>query len=153
MRTKRIHHMIVVGLVAAVGAAGSTASATGPSGASANEAWQGAISIRSKGTLFGSAGARGTFTLSVVRSRHGSRWRVIADRGTFVQRDLANPLGPRIVRVLVGSKGTIRMRVWRFSWRITEGSRAYAGLRGRGTESSHRELMSFSSTMRGTVWR
>ena len=153
MRTKRIHQVIVVGLVAAVGAAGSTAAATGPSGVRASEAWQGTIIIHSKGKLFGSAGIRGTFTLSVVRSRNGSRWRVIADRGTFVQRDLARGLGPRIVRVLVGAKGTIRMRIWRFSWQITEGSRAYAGLRGRGTESSHLELMNLSSMMKGTVWR
>jgi hypothetical protein len=154
MRTKRIHQVIVVSLVAAVGAATSTAAATGPSSARANEAWQGTITIHTKGKLFGSAGVRGTFTLSVVRSRRGSRWRVIADRGTFVQRDLARGLGPRIGRVLVGAKGTIRMRVLsRRRWEITEGSRAYAGLRGRGTEFSHWELMNFSSMMKGTVWR
>jgi hypothetical protein len=154
MRTNRIPLLGVVGLVVTAGFAGWTAAATGTSDASASEAWQGTVSIR---CMQGAAIARGRFTLSVVRSLNGSRWRVISDRGTCVDRE--GPSGPRDVRILFGAKGTIWMAVGPVPgtpgqhWRITKGTKAYAGLRGRGRASVHMEIASRDITMKGTVWR
>lgn len=168
MRTNRIQLLGAVGLVVTVGFAGSTAAATGTSGASASEVWQGTVTISCGERMLGpgrrGAGARGRFTLSVVRSLNGSRWRVISDRGRCVDRE--GPSGPRDVRILYGLKGTIWMTVGPRTpvpggvpvntvqhWRITKGTKAYAGLRGRGRASVHTELASRGITMKGTVWR
>jgi hypothetical protein len=85
---------------------------------------------------------------------------VITDRGKFVDDDFlrSNPHG----RTFIGAKGTIRMSVYRERrghWTIIRGTRAYAGLRGRGRESSTGPCpgpigptgCSISLTMTGTV--
>jgi hypothetical protein len=155
MHTNRIQLLGAVGLVVAFGFAGSTGAATGTSGASASEAWQGTVSIR---CMQGVAIHRGPFTLSVVISLNGSRWRVISDRGRCVDRE--GPSGPRDVRILFGTKGTIWMTVgaegpgpFGQHWRITKATKAYAGLRGRGRASVHREVALRDITMKGTVWQ
>jgi hypothetical protein len=158
MRINRILLLGAVGLVVTVGLAGPTAVATGTSGANVSEAWQGTVTIQC-----GQRFARGRFTLSVVRSRNGSRWRVISDRGRCVDRD--GPSGPRDIRTLFGAKGTIWMTVGPVPgtdpdevdsvqyWRISTGTRAYAGLRGRGKATVHRELAFRDITMKGIVSR
>ena len=105
MSTSRIRFLGAVGLVASVGLMGSTAAATGPSSVSASEAWRGAISIRC--IVIGPPSARTgeqRFSLSVVRSRNGARWRVISDRGRWVEREVGPP-SPAFVRILVGREG------------------------------------------------
>jgi hypothetical protein len=167
MRTNRIQLLGAVGLVVTVGLAGSTAAATGNSGASVTEAWQGTVTIGCGQRMLGpgrrGAVARGRFTLAVVRSLNGSRWRVISDRGRCVDRD--GPSGPRDVRILFGAKGTIWMTVGPVPatdpgevdtvqhWRIIKGTQAYAGLRGRGRATVHRDLAFRGITMKGIVSR
>jgi hypothetical protein len=58
----------------------------------------------------------------------------ITDRGKFLD-DARLSVHPH-ERTLFGAKGSIRMSVYleRGHWRIIEGTRAYAGLRGRGWE-------------------
>lgn len=158
MSASRIQLFSAVGLVVTVGLAGSTAAASGPSGASASEAWRGVIGIRCKGNV-GISGPQSQrrFTLSVVRSQNGARWRVISDRGRWVDREVGPP-SPRFVRTLAGAKGTIWITTGpvsreRWAWRITKGTKAYAGLRGHGTATIHRNLGFVDITMKGTVSR
>jgi hypothetical protein len=169
MARNRIHqlgalgHLGALGLVVTVGLAASTAAATRTFGASASEAWQGTVSIRCTLNVRRADGparvalAPGPFTMSVVRTLNGSRWRVISDRGRCVHRE--GPSGPRDVRILFGAKGTIWMTVRPVPgtqvrhWRITKGTKAYAGLRGRGSESVHREVAIADITMEGTISR
>jgi hypothetical protein len=99
---------------------------------------QGKVRIHLKGTLEGPQGAavgRGVFTLSGA----------ISDSGTFVDRFQGNhPPGDPYVRRLRGAKGTIWMvgdgiasDGRKGHWRITKGTKAYAGLRGRGRVGIH----------------
>jgi hypothetical protein len=148
----RIHHHIAVDHALAVGLfvlavpAGVTAAATGTSDASASGALHGSVTI---------VVARKPLVPKTVAAR-GRFWIIgaISDRGKFVDRgrDIWS-------RTLVGSKGTVWITIGeavpgspcQCNWRITKGTKAYAGLRGRG-----RELGSYTSsivaiTMSGTV--
>ena len=72
--------------------------------------------------LSGSNPGRGRFAISGA----------ISDDGKFAD-DRAGEAG-RGVRTFYGARGTIRITVGHFGfWRITKGTKAYAGLRGRGT--------------------
>lgn len=117
---------------------GSTTAAAITSSASAGEAARGKVRIELNGTVLGARGNRGRFTLSGA----------LADRGRFFDLPgLAN------LRTLYGAKGTIRIIVGqRGSWRITKGTKAYAGLRGRGKERGLYDR-NLHITMTGTVWR
>jgi hypothetical protein len=144
MPKNRIHQLactVTAGMavsVVLVVQAGSTAAATGTSSASTSEAARGKVRIELKGKVLGARGNVGRFTLSGV----------LSDRGRFVD-------GPGFVnpRTLYGAKGTIRITVGpQGSWRITKGTKAYAGLRGRGRESGLYDR-TLHITMKGTVWR
>jgi hypothetical protein len=130
---------IVAGLFCVLAAqVGVSAATTGVSGARADERAQGEVRIHLNGWLQGPQGAavgRGVFTLSGA----------LSDRGTFVDRFQGNypPVVP-YVRQLRGAKGTIWMVGDGMSndgrkghWRITKGTKAYAGLRGRGRIGTH----------------
>ena len=170
MSTNRIQHLIAVGLTVTVGLllvlavhVGVTAAATGTSGASASGAVQGKVSIHLEGTLSGpqcNAVGRGRFTLSGA----------ISDHGTFVDRFHGCwPVGGPYVRTFFGANGTIRITgdnscvpsgtplgsVWlcRSQWRISNGTKAYAALRGRGHSGTRARQNGepFHVTMVGTV--
>jgi hypothetical protein len=116
---------------------------TGTSSASSSRALQGAVSIHLWGPGLGPGNpGRGHFTISGA----------ISDRGRFVDDRDGEP--GRGVRVFFGATGTIRITVGHFgSWRITKGTKAYAGLRGRGTGGNlwHGDQGSVDITMVGTV--
>ena len=160
MSANRIRHLGAAGLVVATSLllvlaahVGWTAAATGKSGASASGALQGHVSIHVKGKWLGPGkGDRGRFMISGA----------ISDRGRVVDREVVYRGRPVTVRTLFGAKGNIRIKVGEIGpgprcgckWRITRGTKAYTGLRGRG-----REVGLYSSTvditMSGTVsqWR
>jgi hypothetical protein len=143
-RTRRRRRMYgaVVAVVALVGVAvtifGRTAqshptAATRPSGAGPSAAFQRNVRIDLIGRMLP---ARGEFTI----------YGAISDRGTFVD-DASFPT----VRTLLGGNGTIRITVGpQGRWEIIEGTKAYAGLHGRGREAG---LYSntIDITMSGTV--
>lgn len=153
MPTNRIHHL-AAGLVATVGLllvlaaqAGVTAAATDGSAASSSGGLRGRVVIRCKGTESALVRTRGRCTITGA----------ITDRGKFVDGGL-----PRLYphgRSLFGAKGTIRMSVYRERghWRIITGTKAYAGLRGQGSQSSSGPCppvlgrCTISFTMTGTV--
>jgi Tol biopolymer transport system component len=118
-----------------------------PDEARARAILRGRVTIQVKGTRQPPTGAaaRGRFTISGA----------ISDRGRFVDRG-----GLIITRTLFGAKGTISINVGYTSpypcqcnWRITKGTKAYAGLRGRGRESGLYLPRSVNVTMEGTVSR
>ena len=170
MPTKRIHHLRPIGLMVTVGLlavlavqVGLTAAATGTSGASSSRVLRGAVSIHLEGTLSGpqcTTVGRGRFTLSGA----------ISDHGTFVDRFHGCwPVGGPYVRTFFGANGTIRITgdnscvpsdtplgsVWlcRSQWRISNGTKAYAALRGRGHSGTRARQNGepFHVTMVGTV--
>jgi hypothetical protein len=95
------------------------------------------VRIELKGTMLGARGSKGRFKLSGA----------LADRGRFVDGP-----GLAIPRTLYGAKGTIRIIVGpRGSWRITKGTKAYAGLHGRG-KAGGLYGPNLHITMTGTVW-
>lgn len=99
---------------------------------------------RCRGPKFAAFG-RGRFTIAGA----------ISDRGRFVDKfeGIHPPNGPH-VRTLRGAKGTIQMMVARTKqWRITNGTNAYAGLRGQGTQQGHYAGNGIDATMIGTVSR
>ena len=109
---------------------GSVSQSTGESGD-----LRGRVRINCQGTLTGPQGGgsgRGHFTLSGV----------ISDRGTFVDggfHGFHHETDPH-VRTLFGAEGTLRIAIDGArgnvtSWRVTKGTKTYAGLRGRGRES------------------
>lgn len=121
--------------------------AAGSSGASANgTTLLGKVRIEVKGKSVGPAQSmRGRFSISGA----------ITDRGRFIDRG-----GPLTLRTLVGAKGTIWIKVGfvepfpcQCNWRIVKGTRAYAGLRGRGQEGGRYTQTTANVTMTGTVWR
>jgi hypothetical protein len=129
---------IAVFVVLAVQPASTTAAAF-PSSASAGGVARGKVRIELKGTVLGARGNKGRFTLSGA----------LSDRGRFVDRHH----GLDIPRTLYGAKGTIRIIVGpQGSWRITKGTKAYAGLHGRGKEGGLYDR-NLHITMTGTVWR
>lgn len=150
MARYRIHRLTAVGLVTTVGLflvlaaqAGLTAAATDSSDAITSAALQGKVRIHLRGSVSGSQFppvVRGRFIISGA----------IYDRGRFVDRG-GQRLGLSAERTLFGAKGTIRLTVGPAgSWRITKGTRAYTGLRGRGrTQGLYSR--SVDLTMKGTV--
>jgi hypothetical protein len=149
---------IVAGLLVATAVhVAGTAAAASKSGAS-KSATKIAVRIHLKG---------GRFTLSgVTYTRAGgtfTRSGAISDRGAFVDRchrGCFQGPGNLYVRTLRGVKGTIWVIGARKGhWRISKGTRAYAGLRGRGRErglySRERGLYSraIDVTMIGTLSR
>ena len=124
--------------------AGSTTAASGTSSASASGAVQGKVRIELRGRVLGPRGNRGRFILSGA----------LTDRGRFVDAP-----GLNIPRTLYGAKGAIRIIVGKLGscafqncWKITKGTRAYAGLHGRGTEGGLYDR-NLHITMTGRVWR
>jgi hypothetical protein len=129
--------VMAVTLVLAVNAGSPKASSGAPS-ASASGAAQGKVRIELTGRVLGPRGNRGRFILSGA----------LTDRGRFVDAP-----GLAIPRTLYGAKGAIRIMVGtRATWRITKGTKAYAGLHGRGTERGLYDN-TIHITMTGRVWR
>jgi hypothetical protein len=160
MPTNRIRHLGAVGFMVTVSLllvlavqVGLTAAATGTSGASSSGALQGAVRIHLKGWWPGPARGLGSFTISGAISDSGScrglKRGTASGRCGFVDR---NGGGGRLLRILYGAKGTIRITAWRGNpaWSITMGTGAYAGLLGRGREGGlYRRTIDM--TMSGTV--
>jgi hypothetical protein len=140
-RVRKLVCMVTAGVAVVLMLAvqpGPTAAATGMSKASASGSALGKVRIELRGRVLGPRGNRGTFILSGA----------LSDRGRFVDQASLN-----VPRTLYGAKGTIRIIVGSYgSWRITKGTRAYAGLQGRGREGGlyGRTLR---ITMTGSVWR
>lgn len=151
MSTNRIQRRSAIGLLVTVSLllllavqVGSIAAATGTSGASSSRALHGAVRIHLQGPVIGPANFHpgGRFTISGA----------ISDRGRFGDDRGGEP--GRGVRTLFGAKGAIRIFVGHFgSWRITNGTGAYAGLRGRGTGGNlaHGNFGPVDKWMEGTV--
>jgi hypothetical protein len=141
-RVRKLVCMVTAGMAVVLMPAvqdGSTASATGTPSASESAAARGKVRIELRGRVLGARGNVGRFTLSGA----------LADRGRFVD-DL---VGLQVARTLYGAKGTIRMTVGqRGAWRITKGTKAYAGVRGRGREAGLYDR-NLRITMTGTIWR
>jgi hypothetical protein len=149
MSASRTQRLGAAGLTVTVGLllvlavqVGLTAAANDTSGASSSGALQGSVIIDVKGKRLGPGkGDRGRFTISGA----------ISDRGRFVDRDggINN-----LHRTLFGAKGTIWIKVGgaacQCNWRITKGTKTYAGLRGRGRESGL-YADTIEITMEGTV--
>jgi hypothetical protein len=129
---------MAVTLVLAVHPGSPKASSGAPS---ASGAAQGKVRIELTGRVLGPRGNRGRFILSGA----------LTDRGRFVDAP-----GLNIPRTLYGAKGAIRIlvgtRASQASWRITKGTKAYAGLHGRGTERGLYDN-TIHITMTGRVWR
>jgi hypothetical protein len=138
--------------------AGVTAAATGTSKASTDNALQGDIRVLLRGYTEGpqfAAFGRGRFTMSGA----------ISDHGRFVDEfQGAHPPNEPHVRTLHGAKGTIQIKVegayaqWTAAgvprlpkWQITSGTKAYAGLRGRGTQEGKYKFGGIYATMAGTI--
>ena len=147
--SSRIHHFGAVGLVVTASLffllavrAGWTAAATGTS-------VQGKVRIHLQGSQSGpqfAAFGRGRFTMSGA----------ISDRGRFVDEfQGAHPPDEPQVLTLRGAKGTLHIKVdgafGSPKWRITSGTKAYAGLRGRGTQEGQYRFGEIDATMIGTV--
>jgi hypothetical protein len=153
MSTNRIHSrspivvMLTIGLLLVLAAqVGSIAAATDALGASSSGALQGEVRIHLEGKWIGPGkGQRGRFTIVGA----------ISDRGRF-----AGGSGHVSVRTLSGAEGTIWIKVGSLggpcqcNWRITKGTRAYAGLHGRGRDEGDgaaHEGGAVEYTMDGTV--
>jgi hypothetical protein len=147
MLAKRVHRLSGTALVVAVLLlilamnTGRAAATTGKSGAVA--AVEVRLWIHLQGALTGpqfAAVAKGRVTLRVVKFTQSggvaTRTGAISDEGRFVDRFEGNhPPDDPHVRTLVGAKGTIRFRVDEIGvWKIVRGTKAYAGLRGRGKD-------------------
>jgi hypothetical protein len=131
---------------------GATGAASGTSGARSSGAFQqGKVRIDLEGWHHGpqvAAGGEGLFVLTGA----------IADRGTFSHRFLDDyPPSSPYVLTLSGAKGTIRIAGDGFSgrgrhWSIKGGTKAYAGLHGRGRVRGP-YAGEIDVTMTGTVWK
>ncbi len=146
---------IVAGLVCLLAAqVAVTPAATDTSDAGSSAALRGRVVIDCEGILGtapprapGGPGARGRCAISEA----------ITDRGKFV--DSAHLRVHPHVRIFLGAKGTIWFSVYleRGHWEITDGTKAYAGLRGRGWERNSGRCPNeggacrISLTMTGTV--
>ena len=114
--------------------------------ASPSPALRGEVRIHLRGSMSGpqfAAFGRGRFTASGA----------IADRGRFVDEfEGIHPRGEPRHRTLRGAKGTLLIEVDRVGhWRVTKGTKAYAGLRGRGTLHGRYQFTGIDATMIGTV--
>ena len=138
--------------------AGVTSAATGTTDVSPAAALRGPVTIECEGMLppvapFGGP-SKGRCLITGA----------IIDAGRFA--DDRRPLVTPHIRTILGSKGTLRISVYRErgNWRIVGGTRAYAGLGGRGWERTQRTGLSggacprpqgiacmVSLTMKGTV--
>ncbi len=152
MPTSRIQRLIAVGLIVTVVPllaltvqVSLPAAANGTNGVNSSRALRGTVTISLKGKRLGPStnAGRGWFTLSGA----------IADRGTFVDSP-----GLIVIRALNGTKGAIWISVGaptrgsrcQCNWEIIEGTKAYAGLHGRGNEGG-RYSSTINITMNGTV--
>ena len=129
MPANRNRHLGAVGLMVTVGLllvlavqVGVTAAATGTSDASSRSV-QGDVTIHLWGPGLGPGNpGQGRFTM----------FGAIYDDGRFVDDRAGEP--GRGIRVFRGAKGTFRVTIGHFGfWTITKGTKAYAGLHGRGT--------------------
>jgi len=152
---------IVAALVVALATQVSvTAAAPRTSNASTDNALQGSIRVLLRGYTEGPQNAafgRGRFTMSGA----------ISDHGRFVDEfQGVHPPDDPHVRTLRGAKGTVQIKVdGAFArrsaagvlrspkWRITSGTKAYAGLRGRGTQEGKYRFVGIYATMIGTISR
>ena len=80
----------------------------------------------------------------------------ISDHGRFVDEfQGVHPPDEPHVRTLRGAKGTIHIEVdgafGSPKWRITGGTKAYGGLRGRGTQEGKYRFVGIYATMTGTI--
>jgi len=141
---------IVAALVVALATQVSvTAAAPRTSDASTDNALQGSIRVLLRGYTEGPQNAafgRGRFTMSGA----------ISDHGRFVDEfQGAHPPDEPHVRTLRGAKGTIQIKVdgafGSTKWRIISGTKAYAGLRGRGTQEGKYKSGGIYATMTGTI--
>ena len=122
--------------VASAGAAHSQSASPARAATASIQALRGSVSIAVNGTR-----VRGRFNMEGA----------IEDRGTYVDRALGGGMEMRVVR---GAQGTIWIRIDPGGhWRITRGTKAYAGLRGRGTESGSYLSRTTHVVMVGTVWK
>ena len=145
---KRWITTIVAGLLVVLAVqSGLTTAATSTSAASASTALRGAVHIHLKGKILRPSLSfqpvtKGRFTLSGA----------VSDRGRFVDE---RRLNVGYIRTLYGAKGTIEITFARLTsnWRINNGTRAYALLRGRGRERVLYSPTTIDSTMTGTVSR
>ena len=142
----------VVALVALVGVAVTVFGRTGqshptaasrPSGAGVPAAFQNTVRIELDGKMVPARGGstisdRGEFTITGA----------IFDRGTYVDHGG----GYDTVRTLHGRTGTIRITFGpQARWEIIGGTKAYAGLHGRGREAGLYSFDTTDITMSGTV--
>ncbi|CAN5208247.1 hypothetical protein BH20ACT13_BH20ACT13_21530 [soil metagenome] len=134
---------VVVALAVQVGL---SAASPGMSDADTSGALRGNVRIHLRGGMSGpqfAAFGRGRFTISGA----------ISDRGRFVDEfEGIHPPDEPHVCTLRGAKGTLRIDVARTGqWRIIQGTKAYAGLRGRGTLQGRYRFTGIDATMIGTV--
>jgi hypothetical protein len=94
------------------------------------------------------SGARGNCTLSGV----------LSDSGRFVDKTGTSGGNVTVDRIFFGAKGTIRALITirdaflgQVTWKITKGTKAYAGLRGKGKVTGGVVGDSLDTTMLGTV--
>ena len=141
---------IVAALVVALATQVSvTAAAPRTSDASTDRALEGNIRVLLRGYTEGpqfAAFGRGRFTMSGA----------ISDHGRFVDVfQGAHPPDEPHFRTLRGAEGTIQIKVdgafGSPKWRITSGTKAYAGLRGRGTQEGGYKFGGIYATMTGTI--
>jgi len=141
---------IVAALVVALALqVGLSEAGTGASDAGTSGAVQGKVRVHLRGYMKGpqfAAFGRGRFTMSGA----------ISDHGRFVDEfQGAHPPDEPHVLTLRGAKGTIHIKVdgafGSPQWRITSGTKAYVGLRGRGTQQGRYRNNGIDATMIGTV--
>ena len=135
----RLVCLITAGLALFVAPAIQAGSAPAP-------AAKGPVPVRIE--LTGKAGARGSsgrFTLSAWPGTIA-----LSDHGRFVD----NAKFPKFpaVRILYGTKGTIQLTIRRDGlWRVSKGTKAYAGLHGQGTQTMVYGRPSPQRSMRATM--
>lgn len=152
----RIRHFVSFGSVVTLGLLlvlgvrfGVTAAAIGtPDAARSSALPQGKVRIHLQGSVSGSqfaAFGRGRFTASGA----------ISDQGRFVDEFHGiHPLREPHTRMLYGRRGMLLIDVDRDGrWRVARGTKAYAGLRGRGTLTGRYAFRGIDATMIGTVSR
>jgi hypothetical protein len=140
---------------------GAVSQSTGTSSAVGSGASQRKVLIYLRGYMKGpqfAAFGRGRFTASGA----------INDRGSFVDEfQGVHPPNEPHLRTLRGAKGAIQIMVDSGidceprptcvprspRWRITSGTKAYAGLRGRGIQEGQYRFVGVDATMMGAVWR
>ena len=117
----------VASILCLLSLAGSSSAATSASAANPAAALRGAVSIRCEGTLQPKPRDQSAYGRCVISG-------AIIDAGKFT--DGAPLFVTPHYRTFLGRKGTLVISVYRErgNWMVIEGSRAYAGLSGRGWE-------------------